>query len=279
MLRPRNVLGTALVSLGRRLLSEVPAAAQTHPPDRDDLPPRVLVVSVPKAGTYFVGALLEEAGLHPSYLHLDVSRCQAYDPMRLGDGLHHPRWFDVNIPISQSVRLIRSGEFAVSHLPWSSEIEPVVAPLRVVFVTRELRSAVLSWTRFILAAPNKGRGIFDRILASGAEAFLEARGVRYLQKVRDVVPWMDRPGVLKVRMEDLRGSDPVALARLMRQVGGPAVSDARGFVDRAGARPTLTHVPQRPPGVQWTPRCETLFEELGGIELNRQLGYGDAEET
>lgn len=271
--RLRIAVGSRLVQVGQQLIRYVPVETGQHPPERDDLPPRVLVVSVPKAGTYFVGALLEQAGLHASYLHLDAHRCQAYDARRLTEGLHHPRWFDVDIPIDQSVRLIRSGEFAVSHLPWSPGVAAAVAPLRLVFVTRDLRSAILSWTRFILAAPNKGRNIYENIVTSGAEAFLEARGARYLGSVRKLVPWIQHPGVLRLRMDDLVTSCPVALDRLMQQIGADPVVDPEAFVEAARSRPSLTHVPARPKGVKWTPRCERLFAELGGIELNRALGH------
>ncbi|MEZ6318078.1 MAG: hypothetical protein R3B49_04875 [Phycisphaerales bacterium] len=118
------------------------------PPSTPTPPARVVLVTIPKAGTYLFSETIRRLGFEQTHLHLAPDRVVAYDPARLDEGRAHPERFQVDCRIEQSTRLVRAGQFAASHLPCNERTLAALEDCRVIFATRELRSSLVSRARF-----------------------------------------------------------------------------------------------------------------------------------
>lgn len=235
------------------------------------LPPRVLLATQRKAGTYLLAEILAELGLHHSHLHLYRQKLQAYDPHMLDMGLSDPRRFDVRVPLRESLKLIRHGEFGLSHLRPSRRNVRMTQDFRVVGCVRDLRASLMSWSRFVATSGRKGGDLAEAIRARGPVAFLERLGRREIRQARDFRNWQKRPNAIVLKFEDLMNTPETAIGQVADFLG-LQVQDPAAVLTRAKARPTLT----RSEGyidLEWGEAEEALFRKLGGPRANRALGY------
>lgn len=237
----------------------------------DELPHRVLINTSPKAGTYLLASIVEQLGFRHSYYHLQARKLQAYDRNDLDQGLKHPRRFDVPLELSESRKLIRSGELAVGHLEHSREREHLFRNFRIILAQREIRSALVSYARMLGFAGKAGPELTERIGNEGVSALIADRGAGLLRTIERMIPWRDCGNVLFVRFEDLH-ADPLNVTGAISEFLGVQVDDPSETMRRARDKHTFTKS-QRFPDLSWDDAAEELFERLGGPELNRRLGY------
>lgn len=138
----------------------IPIIHLGHRPPQDpkgEAFPSVFVNSIPKAGTYFMEAVLKDIGLSPTRIH--VSGRDIIDDYRgLEDSLMHknPQAVRLFCPI-ELITVLLDGEVMVGHV----EHTPVIRRIReqgicVFQLVRNLRSVLLSLYRFKLhrVSPN-----------------------------------------------------------------------------------------------------------------------------
>ena len=160
-------------------------------PNLVELPPRVILATQPKAGTYLYSSLLAGLGFEQTYFHLSNDKMQAYDKNTPNLNTNQPRIFDCYIPLVESRRLVRSGQFAVSHLVPTGNVADLLEEFKIIAINRELRAGITSFAKFIIST---GRGdnspdLRDRILNEGIAAFLERKGASYIKKAIMISKW------------------------------------------------------------------------------------------
>ena len=241
-----------------------------------EVPPlRVLILSQQKAGTYLLGELVHLLGFRQTYLHLMAEYLTAYDPNRMDEGRQEPERFRVNCPFAEAVKLVRTGEFAVGHIPHTDDAVSCLADFRLFFIRREVRSALLSFMRFVY---DTGRGNATRqpwYEGRDVAGFVRSQGPSILRLTQDLAPWLEEPGVLSVKFEELRKGLPELVGHIARHLE-VEVEDVACAASSALGVKTLT----RATGyydLAWTPQAEEEFTCLGGPELNEWLGYPEAQ--
>jgi hypothetical protein len=240
----------------------------------DNTPPRVLVNTTPKAGTYLFASIIEELGFHHSYLHLGDNKLQAYDARLLNAGLTQPRKFDVNIRLSESRKLIRKGELAVGHIKHSKQREYELRNFYIVLAVRELRSSLISFARMLAFSEKFGKEMSEQIKNEGVTPLLRARGEARLKQIEAINEWRKCENTLFIRHEDITKKPDESIEKISKFLGVTDV-DTAAVHQNAASQATLTKSAGYPI-VRWDERAENLFTRLGGPKLNSKLGYDDA---
>lgn len=238
---------------------------------------RVAVVSIPKAGTYMLGTMLQsigyiDSGIHGAVWGFSDRRFLGSSP-QLSDIAKH----NVTIPIADYIDCLRPGDFLLSHLPPSAEVKDLLRSFKIIFAVRDPRDCCVSFMRYAsrlaqkdaswLAAPNG---------PARMEAWIEVDGRSFFDLAGPMADWAEVPGVLTLRYEDfLGGSQSVAankaVARLQQFLapGQPGLD-----LDRVLGTATLTSSGSRTVWRQWwSERVEDAFRALGGPALAERFGY------
>jgi sulfotransferase family protein len=241
---------------------------------------RVLVVSIPKAGTYLMAEVLKALGYGWTGMHLAEAAYSDYKGADLDDARENPGRFARSEPLRQSLSRIRAGEFAVGHLPCKAEVIVFTASFRRLYLTRDLRSALISYMRFLQVTGRMGAKESSWYSISDPKErllnFLTTSAPQLLVGLyNDLTGWLHVPGVMHVRFEDLV-HDPETAVRVVKSVAeflGDPAGDARGVLSRSLASETIT----KSEGLTrlddfWSPEAEEQFIVIGGRELNARLG-------
>ena len=236
------------------------------------LPPRVLLATQPKAGTYLLSAVVAELGFHQTYFHIARRRMQAYDRTMLEAGAASPRNFDVEIPLRQSLKLIRHGEFAASHLTPRREVLRLVGhDFAVIACVRELRSSLISYARFAASTGRKGEATARKIREEGAAPFIRKFGKRLIDRAQSIAAWGQQENAILLQFEDLK-TDPQKGAGRIADFLGVTDRDPAEVLETARSGQSLTKSDSFV-SLEWTEAEEAAFRHIGGPEANAALGY------
>ncbi|HEX3727316.1 MAG TPA: sulfotransferase domain-containing protein [Pirellulales bacterium] len=243
---------------------------------------RVMIVSIPKAGTYLYAYLLQHLGLEHIYLHLSEDHLSDYrfatrDEMRL-----EPEEFRRDFPLAQSLSLVREGQLVVGHLAHSAPTAALLNGWKVLFLYRDLRDAAISHMRFFAET---GRGGPETAVwgqrPDGPEKldrFLELHGSSLIPSCCDMIAWMLEPQVLSVSYESLMGD-------LGADAQAATISDITSWLDLTPPLKSPAELLKSVVGVNtktwsgrrtvreryWNGDVERRFDGLGGNQANRLL--------
>jgi sulfotransferase 6B1 len=256
-------------------------------------PPRVFLVSYPKAGTHLVRGLLDALpSMRYSGVHLQAERLGAA-PGRSGlpsDPASRDR-------IERRLRGVRNGQYVSAHLGYAPFLGEALAELGYVtiFVVRDPRDVVVSYARWAASVP--AHHMKAHLTREGADASQnlmdvitgvpDRAGVPGLESIGErltaYLPWLDHAdhvsrfeqligpnggGTAQAQLDEVRriqhavdrdvpGED--ASAAIAARVWSPASATfRRGFA--GGWRE------------QFTPELEAAFERAAG-DAARRLGY------
>lgn len=258
--------------LGYELIKKPQEIGQKHITDEgpgDKIPKRILVNTMPKAGTHLFSGIVETMGFHNTNIHIEEQRIQAYDQFALEDGLRKPRRFDVKIPVWESRKLIRFGELAFGHLEYSRENELYFRNYKIILVVRELRSAIISYARMMA---HSGRGGYSgEIINDGVCAFLRVSGSNYLRKIEKINSWKNCEQTLLLKFEDLHKEPERVVSDISKHLDVD-INQPKKIYEKALTKETLTKSSDYVK-LDWTDQAEQLFTDLGGLDLNAKLGY------
>jgi hypothetical protein len=258
-------------------------------PTRGPIPHRVMVCSIPKAGTYLVGEVLRRLGTVAAGFHFSTDGLMFMDSRfaTREEARNEFGRFCHAVPIERALPLVLPGQHAVSHLECTPRTRELLTDFKVVFVYRDLRAALVSWMRFHQDTgreaqwnwiwpeyPNKR----ERLVV-----FLREAGAVFFGVCRAMQPWFAEPGAFGVRFETLHGDDgPDAQARLCEELAvildhpNPSSTPA-DLLPGLTTTPTLTSSGARTRRDEyWSAAAEELFQGLGGGELNAFFGYSSA---
>jgi hypothetical protein len=240
----------------------------------------VLVVSLPKSGTYLVAELLKALGRRSTEMHLAEQAYSDYRGADLGEARRNPDRFARREPLSESLTRIQPGEFAVGHLPYKAETVQATAPFKRLYLTRDLRSALISYMRFLHSTGRRGAeqmawypipDVKERLLM-----FLLTTAPSLLKwHYEPMVGWSQLDGITPVSFEDLTAGDERAI-RVIDSVAaflGVENYDAQRMLQSILATETITKSDKLTRlNDYWSVAAERQFIEIGGPELNARLG-------
>jgi hypothetical protein len=254
--------------------------------DRGSTPHRVIVLSIPKAGTYFLAELLREWGCAPTHLHLAHDSAWDYRQRTLEEIRVDSFRYQVTIPLRQSVALIDRGQFAVGHLECTPEIRSALGGFRKIFIYRDLRDALISQMRFLVDSPSTSSTLAAWKDATApiermAGFMRDHKHTIYMFSLfLEMAGWLAEPDVFGLSFEQLYG-DVAAGSRDERLQSLYAFLDLPSrpehparTADRLVGSNTRTWSGVRSSReTYWDDTVERLFAELGGTELNAAYGY------
>jgi len=237
--------------------------------------PRVIILSLPKSGTYLVSEILRRLGFHQTFFHLRPDSLDAYDRELFVKGKRNtsPDFF-VECPIEQSVKLVRSGEFAAGHLACTDRTKAAFAPFKVVHARRELRASMVSRFRvFVEKEPERldlSGGLRPALIAA-----MKTWGANQVETARGITGWLGLPGVIGLTTQEIKAIDGSGVARIASGLG-VRVDDAADLLHKTLDTWTPTKSNESF-GFEdaWSEDAERMFQDLGGTDANEALGFGD----
>ncbi len=248
---------------------------------------RVVVVSMPKSGTYLVAELLKTLGYRWTGMHLAETAYTDYSGSRLQEAREDPGRFARSEPLGTALTRIHAGEFAVGHLPFKDDVIEATRPFRRLFVTRDLRSALISYMRFMQTTGRLGARHLAWYSLSDprqqCQVFLQTSAPYMLKRFyAGMVGWSKLAGTLQVRFEDLTngGAPATDAVESVARFLGIANCEAGAILRTSLANETLT----KSEGLTrladyWSDEAEKRFVEIGGLELNARLGCAPPRDT
>ena len=182
--------------------------------------PRILINSIPKAGTHLLTSLLDEL----PKLMLSGRRIQHWQVNKLAQGMADNRMQAFDFDSAAFVRLIRKihpGQIIFSHLRWDDAIQSILDAddIATLFMVRDPRDVLVSQLFYIKGLPR--HPLHQRLLndyASDAERlFALIAGMPAAESQAPALAplrerllmysgWQQAQGVLTIRFEDLIGS-------------------------------------------------------------------------
>ena len=233
--------------------------------------PRVLVATLPKAGTYLISNMLAFMGFHQTYFHLGRNKMQAYDPCMLQEGVDAPRQFDARIPMRESCHLIRSGEFAASHFAPDADVTTFFRDFHVISCIRELRAMMVSYANFICAAGPHRMPDNTQTLEQGLPHYIRECGPTYLRDAEAIYQWRNHANALMLRMEDIFES-PFENYKAIADHLGISIEQQAFDWDHIKNMNSMTKNTDKKL-FEWSDAAEEAFEEISGPQTNERLGY------
>lgn len=251
-------------------------------PHRGSSPHPTIVISIPKAGTYFISELMRLMGLAQSNLHLSQQGFSDYRFASIQQMREEYLRYTVDLPLAHSSQLIGPGQFAVGHLPRTPDVVEPLKKFRKIFIHRDLRDALVSYQRWFVDAKRAGNTTEDwKELPDGPErmlAFMEILGQSFFHQ--SDVSWLEDPEVYSVSFETLygdRGADAQADAveRLWNHLEiSDRQADPAELIRTTLGNPTKTKSAERSKREKyWSKAVEAKFREFNGHELNARLGH------
>ncbi len=242
------------------------------------------LITLPKAGTYLMGAFLKALGLVDTGVHVDRFGFSDYRHKSIDEMRADYLKFTTHIPIEVSAGLTAAGQFIVGHLEHSAQTVEATAKLRRILLIRHPRDALVSFMRFFeLPGRAKSEPKTWMATADGPDrllAFLEQWGARLLGLMQGVTGWLNEPEVLVVRFEALMGDAGCAAQRrtleaVAQHAGVPSPPDPLAlFLQDVVGKPTKTWSGARSEVARyWDGQVEAQFIRLGGDAMQRALGY------
>jgi len=241
---------------------------------------RVIVVSIPKSGTYLVAEFLKALGYRWTGMHLAELAYTDYSGSALDDARRDPGRFARSEPLIISLERIHAGDFAVGHLPFKADIIDATRPFKRLFVARDLRTALISYMRFLHSTGRLEARHLPWYSVSDPRqrclVFLQTSAPYMLKRFYEpMVGWSKLHGTLQVRFEDLTG-DSTRAASVIESVAaflGAPTGEAQRVLRASLQSETIT----KSDGLTrlddyWSPEAERHFLEIGGVELNARLG-------
>lgn len=247
-------------------------------------PHRVVVCSIPKAGTYLVDRLLELLGCVPTRLHHSSAILTDYRFATVREARENYERLLIDIPLDRAVPLMLPGQFGVGHLECSDYVREVLSSVKKIFVFRDLRDGVVSFLRFLAATGRGGDATRTwKDLPAGPEKtlhFLDVAGQDYFNMTLPMIDWLDQPDVFCISFETLYGDAGADEQRAL-------IERLHGFLDLPGDLPDINALCSSLIGAPtmtfsggrvsyqsyWNEEVERRFAAFGGAQANLRLGY------
>jgi Sulfotransferase domain len=239
----------------------------------------VMIVSVPKSGTYLFAEILSALGVQSVDIHVGT------------DGFQDLRDCSKERAVARSADLVRAmscehvlplilpGQFLVSHFPCLPRVIAQLDRFKTIFTYRSLRDVLVSVMRWVARKAQAGDIIdgWERLpdCPDKMQFFMERYGASYLGTFATMRDWIVQPGVLSISFEEIQGDfgpavQASAVERMLDFMGLRVPSDQIGRVlAQCLGKETLTFSGKRSNHRDvWSDKVEDLFQQHGGGDLN-----------
>jgi hypothetical protein len=247
-------------------------------PARVDIDP-VIIVSVPKSGTYLFAEMLSAVGVQALDIHIATTSFQDLRYCSKEFAINHSAETFKFVPCEKVLPLVHSGQFLVSHFPCTPEIVRQLRRFKVIFTYRNLRDTLVSTMRWVGRkggvlpdTPDGWESLEDS--PERMEQFVEKRGGHYLDNIKLMRDWPAQPGVLSLSFEDIQGDHGAVrqmqtLQRMLDFVGiSLPASELSQVLSKCLGKDTLTFSGKRSNRKNlWSDKVEDFFVSRGGEEL------------
>jgi hypothetical protein len=239
----------------------------------------LIVISLPKAGTYLMAELLKALGYRATGWHLGAKGCTDYTGADFRVARRNPAAYTRNGTPSEFLSQVRPGEFAVGHLPCNDELLQATARFQRLYLTRDLRTALVSYMRFLA---DTGRMDAKHLpwyplanVRQRVAVFLETTAPRILEVLYErMVGWPEVEAIHHVRFEDLTADTPESLRVIDALAAWLGVTnyDADSILHTSLSAHTVT----KSEGLTqladyWSDDAEKWFHKIGAATLQARL--------
>lgn len=245
---------------------------------------KVILVSMPKAGTYLATGVLQKLGWNFSGYHLQTTHYTDYTEGETEVARFEPEKLKVEMPLEESLRLIGRKQFAVGHLPMNPAVTRLLRGFEIIFLQREVRSAICSYFRFLRETGRQNSREKDWFsepdLKLAFHSFLEDQGARRIEMYAAFHRWRGLKQVRLLCFEWFKQGEYEKISSALRGLVG---FGGRRKIERAvletSAAASLTRSKKAETGPKfgvdsfWSEHAEDFFIRHGGLEANRLLGY------
>ena len=246
---------------------------------------KVIVITIFKSGTFLMKEFLEIIGVEFTGMHLWMNRFYDHRFKSISENRAADRRTGPAIAFNYAIKLVASGQFAVSHIGYLRPTAPLLKDFKIIFCKRDIRSALVSYMRWIdrmglekdrspqwLSLP-EGPGKFRGYLDDVGKTFIASYGF-------PLIPWIEHPDSCVVEFESFTGENgadaqtrSLALVRDHLSIDMP-MDRLMACLNRALDSETVTKSSSRTRWIDyWSDEAEERFEAFGGRHLNRLLGY------
>jgi hypothetical protein len=216
--------------------------------------PPVIVLSVPKSGTYFTEALYKRMGYHGVRVHAMDAVCNDYRVDEIA-GLK-------GVPITILSRLVLSGQVIVSHCSRNAAIETALTGFKKIYLYRNLREIFISHAR-----GDAGEPIHPEQLAARVAEFCKRKGTELKAVIEAVSGWRNDRAVFAIDFADLTSPRPARREALAARFEGFMGWPKTAVITALRAVPG-DETPTRSEGGRsrvddssWDEQCEAWFSE------------------
>jgi len=211
----------------------------------------MVIISIPKSGTYLCKEILEQAGLKFMNLHIEPNCDQcAYRTGKKGG-----RSFVTECNLEQLSEMAVPGSFFIGHLPYNDRTKFLEDLMPVIFLKRELRHAWLSMKRYLESGHGTDGGIY---------AVSDMKS--YLNLVAKIAPWVGHSKIV-VDIEEMRNPTRALVNKFSLAGAGVTVGQVKNALDSE----SLTKNDEFTGLSCWNDSLEREFVGCGGLELNELL--------
>lgn len=254
--------------------------------DQGDCDARVIVVSIPKSGTYMVGALLRALNFVETEIHIhaggstyaDFRFVPLSDQKNVVPFIRHLR-------LKETLCFILPGQYALSHLNYNDQHDQLTRNDKRIFVYRDIRDNLVSYLKWYFVSDKQTEHRYEWEAEQDERVrflkFLKYEGPDIIKQFNKIAEWMNRDNVFMFQYEAFVGDHGeeradalvTALIDYLGCIGAYDTTAIRQFVlneqtrTKSDARSNWQDV--------WSDDVEAVFRELGFDQLNRRLGYRD----
>ena len=236
-------------------------------PNAEPKATRLMLLSLPKAGTYLAAELVRLLGMRHTHYHFSMDYVDAYDPAQLDAGKRAPESVRMSLPIEQSLRLLRLGEFGVGHLPCEERTIHALAGFRLMLCLRPPRDNLLSMMRFLYDTRRDRAAAGSWFEKRDVAAFVRERGPSMLRQIKTILPWANFADVHCLTFAEMTTAGPQTVTKLAKFLRAPEHIDAEAIAARALSENTLTRS-RSDEELKWTEEAEDVFKAIGGEETD-----------
>lgn len=241
--------------------------------------PKIVIATLPKSGTYFIGKILTELGyvdpeIHAADYHFDDYRLKTKD-----ESLNFFTDFSYAMPLTMQIQLLQEGQFLVGHISYES-VETLKRVGSFLVTIRDLREMFVSWLRFAAKRkPYSNSSWFDKgATEEGLYALMHSDDcVHLLECSRSAIAFFNNHPDHIVRFEDMMGDTEDGLKTAALRIASHTKTheqDVLRAIASATNTRTKTYSGKRTTleGI-WSDRIEARFIELGCDVMNELLNY------
>ena len=241
-----------------------------------------IIISVPKSGTYLGAKILEKIGFIDLEIHVSDKYFADYRWMNLPAKRKQDLNVIKNVDIKHVVKLIQRGQFCVGHVPHSPANEHRLNRFIRFFLVRDIRDCVVSYMRFCQMKDISGEEKWSKIQDDRErfECFLRTSvlAVGFFEMAKNVLGWEKTENTLTIRYEEMMSYGENTFRRMCTHCGVELSDEKMSKLCReAFLEPNITfsgvHSQRSKFRRYWSTEIDKLFDDFGGYEINRKLGY------